>query len=184
MTVSVEEAKKLAKKKHAHQTRKDGKTPYFNHLKKVVKNIESFGITDKQILCAGWLHDTIEDTDVDYDEIHEKFGKKIADYVAWVTKDTRLIKESQEKQYITQLKKAPWQAKVVKLGDVLANFEDLKNSGYDFKKQQSKVENKIPYILAIKNGIKSNKNKIPNLNQAEDQLNSLLEKFNQKPLSF
>ena len=38
MTLSVEQARKLAKKKHAHQTRKDGKTPYFNHLKKVVKN--------------------------------------------------------------------------------------------------------------------------------------------------
>jgi len=139
MIVSIEEAKKLAKKKHAHQTRKDGKTPYYNHLKKVVKNIENFGITNKEILCAGWLHDTIEDTDTDYEEIYEKFGKKTADYVASVTKDTRLIKTKQEKQYITQLKKSPWQAKVVKLGDILANFEDLKNSGYDFKKQQSKI---------------------------------------------
>jgi len=184
MIGSIEDAKKLAKKKHAHQTRKDGKTPYFNHLKKVVRNLEDFGITDKEILCAGWLHDTIEDTDIDYDEIYEKFGKKTADYVAWVTKDTRLIKAKQEKQYISQLRKSPWQAKVVKLGDILANFEDLKNSGYDFKKQQSKIRNKIPYILAIKNGINSNKNKIPNLKKAEERLNSLLENYNQKLVSF
>jgi len=182
--VSVEEAKILAKKKHARQTRKDGKTPYFNHLAKVVKNLESLGITDKEILCAGWLHDTIEDTDVDYDEIYEKFGKKTADYVASVTKDTRLVKSKQEKQYITQLKNSPWQAKVVKLGDILANFEDLEYSGYDFKKQQSKVRNKTPYILAIKNGIKLNKNKIPNLDKAEEKLNSLLENYNQKLVSF
>ena len=182
--MSVEQAKKLAKKKHAHQTRKNGKTPYFNHLAKVVKNLENLGITDKEILCAGWLHDTIEDTDVDYDEIYKKFGKKTADYVASVTKDTRLVKSKQEKQYITQLKKSPWQAKVVKLGDILANFEDLKNSGYDFKKQQSKIHNKIPYILAIKDGIKSNKKKIPNLKKSEDQLNSLLDYYNQKRVSF
>ncbi len=51
------------------------------------------GITNDDILCTGWLHDTIEDTDTDYDEIHKKFNDKIADYVASVTKDTRLIKE-------------------------------------------------------------------------------------------
>ena len=182
--MSIEEAKKLAKKKHTHQTRKDGKTPYFSHLKKVVRNLENFGITDKEILCAGWLHDTIEDTDTDYDEIYEKFGKRTADYVASVTKDTRLIKAEQEKQYIIQLKKSRWQAKVVKLGDILANFEDLKNSGYDFKEQENKLQNKIPYILAIKDGIKSNKNKIPNLDKAKENLNSLLEHYNQKLVSF
>lgn len=177
-------AKLFAKKKHKEQFRKDGKTPYLKHLEDVVNELKNMGMIDEDILCTGWLHDTIEDTDTDYDEIHEKFNKKIADFVASLTKDTRLIKAKQEKTYISQLKKAPWQAKVVKLGDIIANFKDLENSGYDFTIQKNKVKNKIPYILAIKSGISSNKKKIPQLETAQFKLDELLKYYGQKPITF
>ena len=70
----INQAQKFAKEKHKHQTRDDGKTPYWKHLQKVVKNLERLGITDESIICAGWLHDTIEDTDTDDDKIRKKFG--------------------------------------------------------------------------------------------------------------
>jgi guanosine-3',5'-bis(diphosphate) 3'-pyrophosphohydrolase len=180
----IKSAELFAKKKHEGQLRKDCKTKYFEHLKNVVNELKSMGIDNEDILCAGWLHDTIEDTDTDYDEIHEKFNKKIADYVASVTKDTRLIKQKQEKSYISQLKKASWQAKVVKLGDIIANFKDLPNAGYDFTKQKDKVKKKIPYLLAIKSGIISNKKKILKLENAQLDLNELLKKYGQKSISF
>ncbi len=172
----VKIAEDFAKKKHKEQVRKDGITPYSKHLEKVVNELKSMGITDDNILCTGWLHDTIEDTDTDYDEIYEKFNKKIADYVALVTKDTRLVKAKQEKEYISQLKKASWQAKVVKLGDIIANFKDLPNAKYDANVEKNKVKKKIPYILAIKSGISHNKKKIP-------QLETALFKLEQFPLS-
>jgi len=84
----VTNAKILAKKKHKHQFRKDKKTRYWKHLEQVVKRLEKLGIKDHEILCAGWLHDTIEDTDTDYDDIKKNFGKKVADIVSSVTKDT------------------------------------------------------------------------------------------------
>ncbi len=180
----VKSAELFAKKKHKGQFRKDCKTKYFEHLKNVVSELKSMGIVNDDILCAGWLHDTIEDTDTDYDEIHKKFNKKIADYVASVTKDTRLIKQKQEKAYISQLKKASWQAKVVKLGDVIANFKDLPNGYKDFTKRKDKVKKKIPYILAIKSGISSNKKKIPKLEYAQLTLNELLKTYEQKSVSF
>ena len=180
----VKSAKFLAKQKHEGQFRKDCKTEYFEHLKNVVNELKNMGITNEEILCAGWLHDTIEDTDTDYDEIYEKFNKKIADSVASVTKDTRLIKHKQEKAYISQLKKASWQAKVVKLGDIIANFKDLPNARYDFAKRKDKVKKKIPHILAIKSGISSNKKKIPKLENAQLSLNELLKTYEQKPISF
>jgi len=180
----VKSAKSLAKKKHEGQLRKDCKTEYFEHLKCVVNELKNMGIVNEDVLCTGWLHDTIEDTDTDYDEIYEKFNKKIADYVASVTKDTRLIKAKQEKDYISQLKKASWQAKVVKLGDIIANFKDLPNTGYDFAKRKDKVKKKIPYILAIKSGISSNKKKIPKLENAQSSLNELLKTYEQKLISF
>jgi (p)ppGpp synthase/HD superfamily hydrolase len=178
----IKSAELFAKKKHKCQFRKDGKTKYAKHLKDVVNELKNMGISDEDLLCTGWLHDTIEDTNTDYDEIHEKFNKKIADYVASVTKDTRLIKSKQEKLYISQLKKSPWQAKIVKLGDIIANFKDLKNSGYNFTTQKNKVKKKIPYILAIKSGISSNKKKIPRLETAQFILNELLKKYGLKPI--
>ena len=180
----VKSAEKFAKLKHNCQFRQDKITPYAKHLESVVNELKSMGVIDEDILCTGWLHDTIEDTNTDYDEIHEEFNKKIADYVASVTKDTRLIKSKQEKAYVAQLKKSPWQAKVVKLADIIANFKDLDNSGYDDTEQKNIVKNKIPYILAIKSEIHSHKKKILRLESAESTLNELLKKYGQKPVSF
>jgi len=177
-------AKKLAKKKHKHQFRKDGKTHYWKHLEQVVKLLEKMGIKDKDILCAGWLHDTIEDTDTDFDDINEKFGKKVADIVASVTKDTRQIQKLREKNYILQLKKASWQAKVVKLCDIVANIADLENSCFSESKILKQVKEKIPFLNAIKHGISSKKSHLLGLSKIENELNELLEKYHQKPIRF
>jgi (p)ppGpp synthase/HD superfamily hydrolase len=177
-------AKSFAKMKHDGQFRKDGKTPYFEHLVNVVDELKNMGIVDDNIICSGWLHDTIEDTDADFDDIHKNFNKKIADYVSSVTKDTRLIKSKQEKAYISQLKTIPWQAKVVKLGDIIANFKDLPNAKYDFATEKNKVKKKIPYILAIKSGISSNKQKISQLETIQLELDELLKYYGQKTISF
>ena len=177
----VLQAESLAETKHEGQFRKNGETKYFEHLKNVVSELKLMGITDEDILCAGWLHDTIEDTDTDYDEIYEKFNREIADYVASVTKDTRLIKEEQERQYIIQLENAPWQAKVVKFGDLIANFKDLTNSGYDKATQDIKVKNKLPYIFAIHSELIL-RNEVPQIENAKNELNELLKKHNQKSM--
>jgi len=57
------------------------------HLEQVVKNLGLIGVTDEDVLRAGWLHDTIEDTDTDYDKLKELFAQKVADMVATVTKN-------------------------------------------------------------------------------------------------
>jgi len=177
-------AKKFAKKKHEGQFRKDGKTEYWKHLEQVVKLLEKIGIKDKDILCAGWLHDTIEDTDTDFDNINEKFGKNVAIIVTSVTKDTRLIEKQREKNYILQLKKASWKAKIVKLADVVANIADLENSCYSSSKIKKQVKDKIPYINAIKPGIVAKKSRFPGLGIIENDLNKLLAEQDQKEIKF
>ncbi len=173
----VKKAKEFAREKHDVLTRKDDVTPYFDHLKKVVKNLEKLGITNQDILCAGWLHDTIEDTDTDYDDISEQFGKTVADIVASVTKDTRLPRPIRERKYIEQLRHSTWQAKVVKLGDIVANTADLKNSGYNKEKQAKKVKDKIVYLKVIRPGIISNRKKLSGLKKIEQNLDKLLLKY-------
>ena len=93
---NVTDARNFAKKKHAGQLRKNGKTPYFSHLKDVVKNLKKMKVTNKDTISAAWLHDTIEDTDTDFDSIKDRFGKNVAEIVVSVTKDNRLPRKQRE----------------------------------------------------------------------------------------
>jgi guanosine-3',5'-bis(diphosphate) 3'-pyrophosphohydrolase len=121
-----QDAAALAGRAHRHQLRKDKQTPYFTHPVRVALTIACvFGFQDDQeILAAALLHDTIEDTDTDYDDIHDAFGKNVADYVAAMTKDMRLIESKREVAYDRQLADGPWQGRLIKLADVYDNLSD------------------------------------------------------------
>ena len=167
------DAEIFARKKHEHQIRKNIViTPYSDHLEKVVKILKNLGITDDTILAAGWLHDTIEDTDTDYDDI-EKIGKEIADIVATLSKDTRMIHDDREIAYCSKLKEGTWQAQVVKFADMLANLEDLKNSKYSSSDMIKQAQNKVEYFDSIKVGLENNKKNIPNFDSQIKRLSDV-----------
>jgi len=85
---------------------------------------DEFAVADVETLAAGILHDTIEDTATDYDEIRERFGRKIADLVAVLTKDKRLPEAERERDYFAQLARAPLPARLCKIADSLYNLRD------------------------------------------------------------
>ena len=75
----------FAARSHAGQVRKDGLTPYFSHPVRVALTLRQiFGCDDPVALTAAILHDTIEDTPADYDDIADRFGSEIADIVATI----------------------------------------------------------------------------------------------------
>ena len=120
-----QQAAAFAARAHKNQVRKDGLTPYFSHPVRVMMTISLvFGETDEELLSAALLHDTIEDTTTDYDELMEEFGPTVADAVAAMSKDMRLIESKREKAYDEQLAKGPWQGRLIKLGDVYDNLMD------------------------------------------------------------
>ena len=164
------EAEEFAKNKHQYQFRDNGETLYWTHLQKVVENLIELGIHDENILCAGWLHDTIEDTDTDYDDLDENFNREIADIVSTVTKDTRMIKQKREVDYCAQLKLGSWQAQIVKFADILANMEDLENSKKSDSDRKRQAQNKLEYYNSIKSNLQNNKKKIPNLDSKTTRL--------------
>lgn len=180
----IERAERFAKIKHRGQTRKDGKTPYWKHLQQVVKNLKILGIRNQDMLCVGWLHDTIEDTNTDYDDLKEKFGSRVAKSVSQVTKDKRLERKERELQYIRQLRNASHDSKIVKLCDIIANIEDLENSGYSRQKISRQIDDKLRYFSAIKSGIFSNKTKPSGLEKSIERLNLQLSKYGKAPIEF
>ena len=176
-------SKDFAKNAHKNQKRKDGKTPYFNHLQLVVRLIKKSGITDNDLQVIGWLHDTIEDTPTDFDEIKDKFGLHIATCVTALTKDMRIEKQKRERLYVKELKKAHWHVKLVKICDITANILDLENTSYSKKEKINHWKGKKPYLNAIKHGLIKNNKKIPDLKIIFDKLNYGLAKFGQSPVS-
>jgi len=75
-------AYQLAKKAHDGQTRKDKKTPYFEHVKEVASRVSGWDLKTVAI-----LHDTIEDTVITAEDLLSVgFPKKIVAAVVALTK--------------------------------------------------------------------------------------------------
>lgn len=122
------QAVSFAARAHRHQVRKDRDTPYVAHVVRVAFVVrELFGIGDPKVLAAAILHDTIEDTPTDYDDLAGRFGNDVAGWVALLTKEMRLPEAKRESAYRRALAKAPWPVVVCKLADIYDNLGDSQN---------------------------------------------------------
>lgn len=119
-------AASFAARAHQGQVRKDGKTPYVSHVFRVCLIVrDQFGFSDPRMLATALLHDTIEDTTTDFDDLEEHFGAEIAQWVALLTKDKSKRDDIRERDYIEKLLGAPWQVRACKLADLFDNLLDL-----------------------------------------------------------
>ena len=84
----------FAAEKHRSQRRKDvDGSPYINHPIALANVLATKGnVADLTVLCAAILHDTIEDTETNEDELRELFGDEITNVVLEVTDDKKLSK--------------------------------------------------------------------------------------------
>lgn len=104
--------------------RKVSKQPYWVHPEGVARLVMEFGGNDLQIKIA-LAHDTMEDAGAEYDDLVEKFGKKVADIVQEVTNDKEEIARIGKEEYTTRelLRLSP-EALTVKLADMNYNLKD------------------------------------------------------------
>ena len=115
----------FAARAHEGQLRKDGKTPYVSHVFRVAMTCSQvFGVKDEEVLTAAVLHDTIEDTTTDFDDIERHFGARVARWVALLSKDMRMPDPEREAAYMKQLEDAPLEVKLIKLADLHDNLCD------------------------------------------------------------
>lgn len=145
----IEKAYLFAKEKHQNQFRKSGE-PYINHPLNVAIILSTLHVGPNTI-CAGILHDTVEDTETSLDEISELFGSDIAGIVDGVTKVTELNFVSLEKtQAENHQKMIIAMAKdirviVVKLADRLHNMRTLE---FQPKHKQIRISNETIEIYS------------------------------------
>lgn len=119
--ILLERAYLVAELAHKGQTRDDG-TPYFEHPKRVAESVLKY---EENILAQvlALLHDTLEDTNVDYEYL-KKYFDYIADEVLVLTK-----KEGEDFQiYLKNILEFPSADPIiVKMLDRIDNVKDLKN---------------------------------------------------------
>jgi (p)ppGpp synthase/HD superfamily hydrolase len=113
--------------------RKGTRFPYVIHPIRVAWTLERHGYDD-EVITAGLLHDTIEDTDVTAEEIAERFGEGVARLVEAVSEADKSA-SWEERKSATIAKVAGADANVLailaadKLDNVRATRDDLAEAG-------------------------------------------------------
>ena len=120
----VSEAAELAAYRHNGMARKGrGNEPYINHLAEVANLLAAATDgADAELVAAGWLHDTIEDTETTREELAQKFSERVAALVVECTDDMNLPKaERRRLQVVNASHKSPG-AKLIKIADKVSNI--------------------------------------------------------------
>lgn len=148
---AIQSAASFAARAHRHQLRKDGKTPYIAHVYRVAMTVRHvFACDDIAAVTAALLHDTIEDTTTDYEDVAKHFGTHVADMVAALTKNMALPERQREDEYEARLAAADWRVRLIKLADTYDNFFDsnsVREGGGPERKHFERCETAIRLAL-------------------------------------
>jgi len=124
-TLLVMKAADFAARAHRRQRRKDEEaTPYVNHVIEVAFLLAQAGC-EAEVVAAGLLHDTIEDTGVTYEELAVEFGPRVADLVAAVTDDKSLPKQVRKEKQVEHARAASAEVGAIKTADKTSNLRSI-----------------------------------------------------------
>ena len=163
----IDKAYDYAFDKHKDQKRSSGE-PYFVHCLNVAYELAKLK-SDPYTICAGLLHDVIEDCGVTKEEFVEEFGEEIYEMVEAVTKISNL-KFTDEKEYqaVNHRKILIAMAKdvrviLVKLVDRLHNMRTLQYLAPEKQKRIAKETLDVYAPIAHRLGIAEIKNELEDL---------------------
>lgn len=163
----ITQAYGYADKAHEGQMRQSGE-PYITHPISVAHILVELGM-DTETICAGLLHDVVEDTASTLDEIKKMFGADVALMVDGVTKLTKLSYSSKEQRQAENVRKMllamakDVRVIIVKLADRLHN---MRTGEYwkEYKRREKALETMEVYApLADRLGIRSIKEELEDI---------------------
>lgn len=132
----VNAAKAIAERAHINQTRRDGKTPYINHVRAVVERLGTAASDDE--IAVAWLHDAVEDGGISLAGLWDAgIPKSVVLEVDILTK----LKNQNYQNYLERVKSNPV-ARKVKIADMLSNMADDPT-----EKQILKYSEGLTYLL-------------------------------------
>ena len=121
----VDKALEFASERHKGQLDDQGRPYFFAHI------VQVYGILidvsdDTEVLCAGLLHDILEDTETTYEELRKLFTPNIAEIV-------KIVTHSEEGKFFLDLKTTEvynllfHKAVLVKFADRLSNLSRMES---------------------------------------------------------
>lgn len=153
---------------HALQYRASGE-PYFTHPVEVAFLLAEMKL-DVASIITGLLHDTLEDTTVTLQEIHQLFGEEIAFLIDGVTKLTRIERQSDQVNQSDNFRKlflamaSDIRVLLVKLADRLHNMRTLGHISSAEKRRKKALETIEIFVpLAERIGMEQMKNELEDL---------------------
>lgn len=121
----IDRAIAFAKKAHEGQVRKGTTRPFIVHPLEVGKIVSTM-TEDEEVISAAILHDTIEDCDeVTEQVISREFTPRVASLVAQESEDKSKTWMERKSATIEHLKTAPYEIKMIALGDKISNMRDI-----------------------------------------------------------
>jgi (p)ppGpp synthase/HD superfamily hydrolase len=145
--------------------------PYFNHCEEVAQILLEHG-GDTVEICTGYLHDTVEDTDMTFPQLTDQFGSVISNTVRMVTDVAIAPVKANKKLGVVAVKgdgnreqrcainlkhfmeSADQHGMRVKLADTKSNSRDILKHDRDFARvylpEKAKLMRVIPREIAPK----------------------------------
>ena len=126
MSKLIQKAINFATAAHEGQLRKGSTQPYIVHPIVVGEILQEMS-DDEEIICAGYLHDTIEDcSEVTKEVLEREFTPRVAWIVACESEDKSKTWIERKEKTIKELEGAPYEVQMVALADKLSNIRDIK----------------------------------------------------------
>lgn len=127
-------ARNFAQMAHRGQFRRDGETPYFNHVDGVARTVKP---QKPEYIATAYLHDVIEDTMYSSKDLgDEGMPKEVVEAVMLLTK----LDHEDYDVYLKRIKDNPI-ARAVKIADINYNLNDTPTD-----KQKVKYKKALEYL--------------------------------------
>ena len=138
MNINMAKAFCVAAHQAVRQKRKYNGEPYYTHPFAVAKILSEY-ISSDALICAAYLHDTVEDTGVTIDDIDDVFGEEVAELVLGLTNisrpsdGNRAVRKAMERNHLWDQSD---RVQIIKCADIIHTMSDL--VGTHFGKQYAK----------------------------------------------
>lgn len=120
----IDHSKRFAESAHEGQVRRLSGAPYFTHVENTALILFKAGFRD-EVVSAGYLHDTVEDTETSIHQILSLFGDEVASLVKFNTEDKSLSWEERKQKTILSAVDATIEEKAIIAADKLDNIKSL-----------------------------------------------------------
>ena len=150
----------FATKKHEGQKRKGTDIPYIVHPMEAMQILTAMDCS-QDVIIAGILHDTLEDTDTTPEEIKEAFGNAVLAIVQTESEDKSKTWKERKQRTVDELQEASTESRQVCFADKLSNirsmYRDKLSIGEKIWERFNAGKNDIVwYYQSIADALKSN----------------------------